>query len=241
MAIGPDDLEPVICEHEGHVLRGRVAIPSTGGRHPGVLVLPNAFGLGPDTCEVASRLAGEGYLAIAADIYGEGAYSEDHEEIGKLVAPLWGNSERLRERMGVWHDVLKGRPDVLADRIAAIGYCFGGQCVLEFARGGAEVRAVVSFHGILTTDCPAEPDAVRAFVSVHTGGRDPHVPASDVAALREELTAAGASWQISEYGDAFHAFTEKSAASPETGRAYDPLADRMSWASTVALLEARLK
>lgn len=234
-------LEEIHCEHEGLDLVGRLAVPQGSGPHPGVLVVHNAFGLGEQTCEIARRLASAGYAALAVDMYGGGAYSEDSAVVGTFVAPLWGNSARLRARMDVWLAVLRQRSEVVAERIAAIGYCFGGQCVLELARGGADVRAVASFHGILSTDAPAAPGAVRAHVAVYTGARDPHAPRGDVEALRAEMEAAGADWQITEYGRAYHAFTDPGANTPQTGRQYDALADRTSWASTLALLDDRLR
>lgn len=235
------EFEIVICEHEGRALRGELAVPAGTGPHPAVLVVHNAFGLGTHMRQVIRDLAGEGYVALAVDMYGDGVYSEDESVVGGFVAPLWGNSERLRARMSAWHEVIKARPEVSADRVAALGYCFGGMCVLEFARGGGDVRAVVSYHGILTTRAPAARGAVTAHVAVHTGGRDPHVPAADVTALRAELIAAEADWQITEYANAYHAFTDPAANDPKHGRAYDPLADRLSWASTLALLDLKLR
>src|SRR5690606_26666587 len=129
-------------------LHGELALPAGSGPHPGVLVVHNAFGLGWQPREVAARLAEEGYAALAVDMYGKGVYSEDSAIVGEFVKPLWGNAGRLRARMAAWLDVLRTRPEVAPDRIAAIGYCFGGQCVLELARGGADVQAVASFHGI---------------------------------------------------------------------------------------------
>jgi dienelactone hydrolase len=206
-----------------------------------VLVVHTAFGLGEHMRGVIRSLAAEGYVALAVDMFGEGAYSEDTAVVAELVKPVWGNAARLRARMGAWLAVLRGRNEVIADHIAAIGYCFGGQCVLEFARGGADVRAVVSYHGILSTNAPAQRGAVRAHVSVYTGALDPHAPAADVAALRAELTAAEADWQITEFGSAYHAFTDPEAASPQTGRAYDPLAHQLSWAGTLALFDQTLR
>lgn len=234
-------METIVCKHEGIALRGELALPETPGPHPAVLVVHTAFGLGEHMRGVIRELAAEGYAALAVDMFGDGAYSEDEAVVGGMVAPVWGNAPRLRARMSAWHDLLRGRSDVIADRIAAIGYCFGGQCVLEFARGGADVKAVVSYHGILTTNTPAQPGAIRAHVSVYTGALDPHAPPADVAALRTELTAAEADWQITEFGGAYHAFTDPEAASPERGRAYDPLAHRLSWAGTLALFEQKLR
>lgn len=231
-------LEPIFCEHEGEVLHGQIAVPSGTGPFPAVMIVHSAYGLGSQMQSIALRLAGEGYIALAIDMYGQGAYSEDSREISELVKRLWGNAVRQRSRMKVWHQRLKAINNVDIGRIAAIGYCFGGQCVLEFARDGADVKAVVSFHGILSTNLPAESKAVRAHVVVYTGARDPHAPRQQVEALRQELSEAGASWQISEFGNALHAFTEPRADTPDAGRAYEPLADRVSWASTLALLDA---
>ena len=235
------ELSEIVCEHEGAMLRGRICRPDAPGPHPGVLVVHNAFGLGEHMREVIRQLAAEGYVALAVDMFGEAAYSEDEAVVGGLVAPLWGNPERLRARMAAWQAVLEAHAEVLPGRIAALGYCFGGMCVLEAARGGGGLRAVVSYHGILKTPAPAVPGAVRAHVSVYTGGRDPHVPAEDVAALRAELTAAGADWQITEFAAACHAFTDPAAADPERGRLYDALADRVSWAGTLAMLDLKLR
>lgn len=240
MTVTAEALDRVVCEHEGTVLDGRLVVPAGTGPFPGVLIVPTAFGLGGHIPGIARRLADAGYVALAVDMYGAGAYSEDTDVVATLVGPLWGNAERLRSRMNAWLEALRGHPQVAAERVAAIGYCFGGQCVLELARSGADVRAVVSFHGILTTQAPAQPGAVRAYVAVHTGARDPHVPAADVAALRAELAASGADWHITEHGRACHGFTDPAAASPEIGRAYDAMADNLSWSSTTALLSAVL-
>ena len=234
-------METIICEHEGMTLRGELARPEIPGPHPAVLVVHTAFGLGEHMRCVIRDLAAAGYIALAVDMFGDGAYSEDEAVVAGMVAPVWGNAARLRARMAVWHDLLRARNDVIGNRIAAIGYCFGGQCVLEFARGGGDVKAVVSYHGILNTNAPAQPGAIRAHVAVYTGARDPHAPPADVAALRAELAAAGADWQITEFGEAYHAFTDPAAASPERGRAYDPLAHRLSWAGTLALLDLKLR
>lgn len=235
------DLERVRCRHDDLVLEGGLAFPPGAGPHPAVMVVHSAFGLGGHIPEIATRLAAQGYVALAIDMYGAGVYSEDPLAVAEFVKPLWGNAPRLRARMGAWLDLLQATPGVLADRIAAIGYCFGGQCVLELARGGGDVKAAVSFHGILTTDMPAEPGAVRARIAVHTGAMDPHAPPAHIDALRAELVAAGADWQIAEYGNAYHAFTDPGAHDPQAGRAYDALADQVSWSSTLGLLSAVLR
>jgi dienelactone hydrolase len=132
-------------------------------------------------------------------------------------------------------------PNVDRTRVAAIGYCFGGQCVLELARSGADVKAVVSYHGILKTALPAQRGAVRAQVAVYTGAKDPYAPAADVEALRQEMLAAEARWQIMTFGEAYHGFTDPdSTMSALPGLGYDQIAHHVSWAGTLALLQQAL-
>lgn len=235
------ELQQIGCDHEGAALKGLLAIPAGQGPHPAVLVVHTAFGLGNHMRSVIGELAAEGYVALAVDMYGDAAYSEDEQVVAGLVGALWGNSDRLRARLSAWHEVIVQRREVIADRIAAIGYCFGGMCVLEFARGGADVRAVVSYHGILPTDAPARHGSVKAHVSVYTGGRDPHVPAADVQTLREEMVASGADFQVTEFSQACHGFTDPEADTPNRGRAYDSLAHQVSWAGTLALFNQLLR
>jgi dienelactone hydrolase len=234
------ELRAITCRHAGVDLTGLMALPDAPGPRPAVMVMHNAFGLGRQVREAIVRLAAEGYVAVATDMYGGGAYSEDHAEVAEMVRPLWTDPDLFRSRVVAWHELLKEREEIDAARMAAIGYCFGGQCVLELARSGADVRAVVSFHGLLSTSRPARPGAVKAEVAVYTGGRDPHAPRDHVEALRREMTAAGARLQITEFAESYHAFTDPEAATPQSGRAYDPLAHRISWAGALALLGAVL-
>jgi len=227
-------------EHTGAQLRGQLRRPADDVARPGVLVMHNAHGLGPQTIAAAEALAGLGYVALATDLYGGGIFHDGREASGRAIAPLWGRP-LIRERSLAWLHTLKGLPGVDAHRTAAIGYCFGGQCVLEIARSGADLAAVVSYHGLLMTPQPAAPGQVRARVAVYTGSHDPHVPAAHVAALREEMNTAGAHWQLTEFGDAWHSFTDPSrSTTPEDGQAYHPVAAAVSWAGTLALLEATL-
>lgn len=235
-----DELHAATLLHEGTTLEGRIAAPDGPGPHPTVLVFPTAFGLGDQIRDVAQRLAAKGYFALAADMFGHGLYSEDQRVIGEVIEPLWG-TELLRSRVVAWLGYLRERSAVAVDRIAAIGYCFGGQCVLELARSGADVKVFVSFHGILATSNPARPGTIRGQVAVYTGGKDPHVPRAHVDALRDELTAAGADWNITEFANAYHAFTDPEADTPDTGREYDMVADRVSWAGMQALLDTILQ
>ena len=236
------ELRSAIFHHEGAELHGQLAMPAGPGPHPAVLVMHNALGLGHHMTDVARRLAEQGYIALASDMYGGGVVHKDSAGSATSIVPLMRNPALLRARIVSWFEHMKTLPGVDAARTGAIGYCFGGQCVLELARSGADAKAVVSYHGLLTTAQKAAPGGVKAFVAAYTGARDPYAPYDQVQALREELIAGGAHWQITEFGEVYHAFTDPEAdKQPVPGLAYNPLADKVSWAGTLALLESLVK
>jgi dienelactone hydrolase len=227
--------------HEGAQLEGQLLLPER--REPGsaVLIMPTAVGLKDYEVEQARRLSELGHVAMVADMYGGGVHYNIAESAGVAFTALLEAPRTLRDRVVAWFELLKSRPDVDPARVAAIGYCFGGKCVLELARSGADVKAVVSFHGLLRTAIPAEAGAIKAEVAIYTGTEDPFVPRADVDAARQELIAAGARWQLTEFGGVSHAFTEPDAASyGREGIAYDALAARLSWTGMLALLDATI-
>jgi dienelactone hydrolase len=236
------DLRAMAFEHDGVELVGQMAVPEEPGPHPAVMVMHTALGLGEMMRERVRRLAQLGYVAVATDMYGGGVdYRSDPKSGGTLMQHLLTPPERLRARAAAWYEQLKARPEIDSQKVAAIGFCFGGLCVLELARSGADVKAVVSYHGLLSTSMPAVPGAIHGQVAVYTGAKDPYAPAEHVTALPEELTAAGAHFQITVFSEACHGFTDpKSGAMGLDGIAYDPIADRVSWAGTLALLEATI-
>src|SRR5579862_1778834 len=168
------DTAPKICEgsmtqlramafdHDGVELVGQIAVPEKPGPHPAVMVMHTALGLGGMMRERVSRLAQLGYVAVATDMFGGGVdYHTDPKSAGAMVKDLLSPPQRLRARAVAWYEQLKARPEVDPQAIAAIGFCFGGQCVLELARSGADLKAVVSFHGLLSTSMPAALGAIR--------------------------------------------------------------------------------
>ena len=147
----------------------------------------------------------------------------------------------LSDRLSLDRLISSGRADVVRARSAARGCCFGGMCVLELARSGADVRAVVSYHGILTTQAPARKGEVKCDVAAYCGAHDPYAPMDTIDGLRRELAEAEARHQIMIFGEAAHSFTDPNAASMGMpGIEYNAIADRVSWAGTLALLEAVL-
>ena len=235
------ELRAIAFKHDGVELVGQIAVPEQSGPHPAVMVMHTALGLSELMRERVRRLAGLGYVAVATDMYGGGVdYHSDPKSGGELMQNLLTPPQRLRARAVAWYEHVKTRPEVDPEQVAAIGFCFGGQCVLELARSGVDVKAVASFHGLLSTVMPARAGAVHGQIAIYTGAKDPYATAEDVTALQQEMTAAGAHFQITVFSDACHAFTDPNASAVAKGRegiAYDPVADRVSWAGTVALLD----
>jgi dienelactone hydrolase len=225
---------------DGNVtLRGFVAFDDeTSHKRPGVLVMPEAFGLGVHATQRAERLASLGYVALAGDPYGHGLEVTDLQEAITYASALREDPARFRQRARVALDTLASLPQVDASRLAAIGYCLGGTFALELARDGAPLRGVVSFHGGLETPRPAVAGQVKAKILVCTGADDPFVPVAQVNALAEEMTKAQADWQIISYGGTVHSFTNPHADRVGMpGIAYNKLADERSWKAMAAFFE----
>ena len=232
--------QPVRCEHDGLTLEGYAAVPPhTGAPRPAVLVMHSAMGLTENVAIVTQRVADLGYLGVATDMYGVGADISTPEIAGEHFMKLVDNPDVLRARTVAWFDAVAAREDVDASRIAALGYCFGGQCVLELARSGADLKAAVSYHGLLTTHAPAAPGSIRGDVAGWCGKHDPYAPRDTVDGRHAEMTAAGARYQVMVFGAAEHSFTDPFIGGRGMpGISYEPVSDKVSWAGTVALLEA---
>ncbi len=213
------------------VLEGWLAFDPAGpARRPGVLVVPNWLGVGPQAKDTAQRLARLGYVALVADVYGKGVRPASGKEAGPLAGKYKGDRPLLRARIRAAHEALLRQPGVDPARVAALGYCFGGSTVLELARSGAPVAGVVSFHGGLSSPTPADAKAIRGKVLVLHGADDPFVPEAEVKAFEDEMRAAGVDWQLVKYSKAVHSFTDPDAGSDNAkGAAYNPVADRRSW------------
>lgn len=220
-------------------LRGYLAYDENkSDKRPGVLVMPEAFGLGAQAKSRVERLAELGYVALGGDPYGDGRELNDLQEAIKMATGLMQDASVFRRRARAALDQLASLPQVDSSRLAAIGYCMGGTFSLELARDGAPLCGVVSFHGGLGTQRPAAAGEVKARILICTGAEDPFVPVAQVNAAAEEFTKAGADWQIISYGGARHSFTN-----PDAGRvgnpalAYNKLADERSWNAMKSFFE----
>jgi dienelactone hydrolase len=223
--------EPIDYRDGDVTLKGVVYYDETkSGKRPGVLVNPEAFGLGIHAKTKAERLAQLGYVALAADPYGEGAIAKDLNEAMKLATPLFENVDKLRGRAHSALKTLAALPQVDASRLASIGYCMGGTFSLELARDGAALKGIVSFHGGLQTQRPATAGGVKAKVLVCTGNDDPFVPGDQVKGFIDEMTKAGASWELITFGGTVHSFTNPDADSlGMPALKYNKTADERSW------------
>jgi dienelactone hydrolase len=195
-----------------------------------VLVVHEWWGLNDYAKRRAEQLAQLGYVAFAADVYGDGFNTTSPDEAGKRSGVFRNDRAAGRQRLRAALDTLRQNKLVDPKRIAAIGYCFGGTCVLELARSGADIAGVVSFHGSLATQMPASPGAVRAKVLVCHGADDAFESPDDIAGFQKEMREAGTDWQMIYYGGAVHSFTNPDAGkSGIAGVAYNERADKRSW------------
>ena len=215
------------------VLEGYLAYDTAlKGPRPGVLIVHQWKGLTDYEKKRAGMLAQLGYNVFALDIYGKGIRPQSSQEAGAQAGKYKGNRDLLRLRAQAGLAVLQKQALTDPQRVAAIGYCFGGTTVIELARNGADIAGVVSFHGGLDSPHPADGKNIKCKVLALHGADDPHVSAKDLAAFEDELRQAKVNWELVKYGGAVHSFTDWNAGdNPAQGAAYNDKADRRSWAA----------
>lgn len=203
------------------------------GKRPGVLVVHEWWGHN-DYARMRARLLAElGYVALALDMYGDGKQAAHPEDAQKFSAEIANNIELGKQRFEAAMDLLKQQPLTDGSDIAAIGYCFGGAVVLQMAREGLELDAVVSFHGSLGTSEPAQAGDIKARIMVAHGAMDPFVKQEQVTGFLDEMNQAGAFYRFIIYSGAMHSFTNPGAdefgAKFNLPLKYNAQADRDSW------------
>lgn len=212
------------------LLEGYLAMPTNlSDKAPAVIVVHDWSGKNEFACQKADKLAEAGYIGFALDMYGKGILGETKEEKSALIEPLVSDRAVLQKRILAALETLKAIPEVDASKIAAIGFCFGGLCVLDLARTGADIKGVVSFHGLLGAAENIPTPKIKAKVLVLHGYDDPMCKPEAVMEFAAEMTKAKADWQINMYGNTLHAFTNPLANDPDFGTVYDKQADTRSW------------
>ncbi|HXQ10147.1 MAG TPA: dienelactone hydrolase family protein [Caulobacteraceae bacterium] len=224
---------------DGAELVGCLAVDDAkSGKRPGVIVAHEGGGLTDHAKNSARKLAEAGYIAFALDYYGGGKPLEDMSQVMARLGVWMADPTGIRARAHAALEVLTSQPETDASRLAGIGYCFGGTTVLEMARAGEPLKAVVGFHSGLGTAKPAQAGAVKAKVLVQIGADDPIIPPEQRAAFEAEMKAAGVDWRMLVYGGAGHSFTNPAAnALGRPGFAYDQSADERSWRAMLDLFE----
>lgn len=223
--------QTVEYEDEGTPLEGFLAYDdAVEGARPGILIVHQWMGLSENEKMRARMLAGLGYVAFAADVYGKGVRPATAEEAAAESGKYLADRALLRRRVAAGLKRLKEESRVNPQKTAAIGYCFGGCAVLELARSGADVQGVVSFHGLLNTPNPKDAENIRCPLLVMQGAEDPYANDESIQKFLDEMRAANVDFQFIDYGGAVHGFTQKSAGDDKSkGVAYNAKADARSW------------
>lgn len=203
---------------------------------PAILLVPNLWGPNDYWTRQAIRLSQWGYHVLVVDMYSEAVRPQSHEEAYAVITSFRSDRVMVRERMQAALAVLSSQPNVDAGRVGAVGYCFGGMCVLELARMGAKICGIVSLHGKLMAHESGPVKELAAKVLILHGAEDPMIPDTEVSGFISEMRKAGADWQLVHFGGAVHAFTDSHANRP--GEAiYDEKADRRSFLMMQHFLE----
>lgn len=199
------------------------------GKRPVVLIAHTWTGQSDFEVEKASQLAKMGYLALALDVYGKGKRAKDNDQAEALMNEALEDRQQLLDRLLLALE--KIREHELADpgNVAIIGFCFGGKCALDLARGGADIKAAVCFHGIFDPPGLDREVEIKAKILVLHGWEDPFAFPKDIVALGYELTERNAVWEMDLFGHTGHAFTNPQANAPEQGMMFNPLASDRSW------------
>ncbi len=232
----------IIYKHGDLDCRGFLAWDdSTDGPRPGVLVVHEWWGLDAYAKRRAEMLAKLGYVAFAADMYGEGKTLTHPTDAGQMAGKVRSNVEDWRKRGLAALDVLKSQPQCDKTKLAAIGYCFGGSTVQQLAFVGTDLKAIASFHGALVTPTPEQAKAVKCEILICNGADDKFIPDTAIKSFREALDKAGTKYEFINYAGAKHSFTVAEADSHNVeGLKYNKEADEKSWGDMQKLFKEKL-
>jgi len=239
--------EPVTYRAGDTAMKGFVVYDDVvKGKRPGVVVVHEWWGITPHVRGEARKLAAQGYTAFVADLFGDAKTADNPDDAGALAGAVMQNPDVMRARFVAAKDALARHATVNADKLAAIGFCFGGSVVLDMARAGENLAGVVAFHaGLEPSGAQAAAGKTKARVLVLNGSADPFIKPESVDAFRKEMQAAGVDHRYVSYPGVVHAFTNPEATAK--GRkfnlplAYDAKADAQSKAEMRKFLAAALK
>ena len=217
--------------HGDITLQAEVAWDDSLGPRPAVLVAPTWAGRTEFEGQNARMLAELGYVGFAVDMYGKGLSGADKEECTVLMTPVVSDRALLQARMAAAVSAARALPEVVDQPLAAIGFCFGGLCVLDLARSRDDIAGVVSFHGILAAPDNIPEPRITAKVLVLHGYEDPMADPDAMRAFCDEMTDAGGDWQLYAYGQTLHAFTNPHANDPDFGTVYNAVVAERAFAS----------
>lgn len=230
--------EKIAYEDQGALLEGFLTYDSHWKEKRPAVILCHAWrGRDDFVCEKAEEMTRWGYAGFALDMYGKGILGNSKEENSALMNPFIEDRKLLQRRLWAALDTVKRMSMVDPSRIAAIGFCFGGLCALDFARSGADLRGAISVHGLLSGPGKSRVKSIKAKILALHGHDDPMVPPEQVAEFEQEMTAAKADWQIHIYGGTMHAFTHPAANDPDFGTVYNPVAAKRAWQSIQNFLQ----
>lgn len=212
VAFAAMQVQPLEWEHDNAAYSGYLVYDDAGAKRPGLVMVPNWMGVNDAAVEVARQVAGDDYVVLVADLFGKGVQPKDHAEARAQVVKAHqspgGPLARLDKAVAVLKEQVEHAP-LLAGKIGAFGFCFGGSSVLDLARSGADVAGVVSLHGGLQSSIEAAPGTVKASVLVLNGAQDSSVADEHIAAFERQMDAAGADWQFVNFSGAKHCFATK--------------------------------
>lgn len=212
------------------------------GKRPGVLVVHEWWGLNDYAKQRTEELAKLGYVAFAADMYGDGRTTEHPADAGKMAGEVRANVDNWRKRAEAAIEVLKEQPQCDSEKLAAIGYCFGGSTALQLAYTGADLDAVSTFHAALPAATAEEAKQIKAELQINHGADDPMVNAEAVAGFKKPLEETEVKYEVIQYPGAVHSFTVPGADKVGIpGIAYNKDADEKSWKAMQDLFERTLK
>ena len=233
-------IEPFSYEAAGLNMAGRIVRPdSVADDALGILLFPDAFGLGEHALTQAERFAALGHVVLACDLHGDGRRLEALPDVLEFVGQVQADPSDIRKRASGAMAALEKASQLPPSRLVSVGYCLGGTMGLELARSGAPIAATVGLHCGLGTRQPEDASNIKGLVLMCIGADDPIVSPEERAASEKEMRAGGVDWQLDVYGGVVHSFTDPSVDrlnQPHVTR-YDAKADRRSWAAIVELLD----